>query len=248
MYLGKDLVFHIMKTVLVTGGSKGIGRAICKMFHQNGYNVAFCYSRDDAAAENLKAQCKGILCYKVDVSVKSEVDAMVDDIVGKFGTIDLLINNAGVGCIKLLCDMSEIEWQRILSVNLTGAFNCSTAVLPDMIRQKSGHIINIGSMWGVTGASCEVAYSASKAGLIGFTKALAKEVGPSNICVNCIAPGLIDTEMNSSLSQADISALTDETPLGTIGEPEDVAKCALFLAESRFITGQVIGINGGMVI
>ena len=144
--------------------------------------------------------------------------------------------------------MSEIEWQRILSVNLTGAFNCTSAVLPDMIRKKSGHVINISSMWGITGASCEVAYSATKAGLIGMTKALAKEVGPSNIRVNCIAPGVIDTEMNACLSDEDMDALTDEIPLGIIGTPLDVAKCALFLSESEFITGQVIGVNGGMVI
>ena len=173
---------------------------------------------------------------------------MVTDIADNFGTVDILVNNAAIGCIKLFTDMSEIEWQRILSVNLTGAFNCTSAVLRDMIRKKSGHIINISSMWGVTGASCEVAYSATKAGLIGMTKALAKEVGPSNIRVNCIAPGVIDTEMNANLSREDIDALTEETPLGIIGTPLDVAKCALFLSESEFITGQVIGVNGGMVI
>ena len=241
-----------MKTVLVTGGSKGIGRAICEIFLNKGYKVAFCYSKYDEAAKDFlaakSATSDKLRCYKVDVSVKNEVEQMVADIADNFGTVDILVNNAAIGCIKLFTDMSEIEWQRILSVNLTGAFNCTSAVLPDMIRKKSGHIINISSMWGVTGASCEVAYSTTKAGLIGMTKALAKEVGPSNIRVNCIAPGVIDTEMNANLSREDIDALTDETPLGIIGTPLDVAKCALFLSESEFITGQVIGVNGGMVI
>ena len=237
-----------MKTVLVTGGSKGIGKAICEIFLNKGYNVAFCYSKDDEAANEFLATNNKLRCYKVDVSVKNDVEQMVADIAETFGTVDILVNNAAIGCIKLFTDMSEIEWQRILSVNLTGAFNCASAVLPDMIRKKSGHIINISSMWGVTGASCEVAYSATKAGLIGMTKALAKEVGPSNIRVNCIAPGVIDTEMNANLSSEDMEALTDETPLGIIGTPLDVAKCALFLSESEFITGQVIGVNGGMVI
>ncbi|MBQ2816147.1 MAG: 3-oxoacyl-ACP reductase FabG [Clostridia bacterium] len=237
-----------MKTVLVTGGSKGIGKAICEIFLNKGYNVAFCYSKDDEAANEFASTNNKLRCYKVDVSVKNDVEQMVADIADRFGTVDILVNNAAIGCIKLFTDMSEIEWQRILSVNLTGAFNCTSAVLPDMIRKKSGHIINISSMWGVTGASCEVAYSATKAGLIGMTKALAKEVGPSNIKVNCIAPGVIDTEMNANLSSEDMAALTDETPLGIIGTPLDVAKCALFLSESEFITGQVIGVNGGMVI
>lgn len=237
-----------MKTVLVTGGSKGIGKAICEIFLNKGYNVAFCYSKDDEAANEFASTNNKLRCYKVDVSVKNDVEQMVADIADRFGTVDILVNNAAIGCIKLFTDMSEIEWQRILSVNLTGAFNCTSAVLPDMIRKKSGHIINISSMWGVTGASCEVAYSATKAGLIGMTKALAKEVGPSNIKVNCIAPGVIDTEMNANLSSEDMAALTDETPLGIIGTPLDVAKCALFLSESEFITGQVIGVNGGMVV
>ena len=237
-----------MKTVLVTGGSKGIGKAICEIFLNKGYNVAFCYSKDDEAANEFASTNNKLRCYKVDVSVKNDVEQMVADIADRFDTVDILVNNAAIGCIKLFTDMSEIEWQRILSVNLTGAFNCTSAVLPDMIRKKSGHIINISSMWGVTGASCEVAYSATKAGLIGMTKALAKEVGPSNIKVNCIAPGVIDTEMNANLSSEDMAALTDETPLGIIGTPLDVAKCALFLSESEFITGQVIGVNGGMVI
>ena len=241
-----------MKTVLVTGGSKGIGRAICEIFLNKGYNVAFCYSKDDEAAKEFMAAKSAVndrlRCYKVDVSVNNEVEQMVADISDNFGAVDILVNNAAIGCIKLFTDMSEIEWQRILSVNLTGAFNCTSAVLPDMIRKKSGHVINISSMWGITGASCEVAYSATKAGLIGMTKALAKEVGPSNIRVNCIAPGVIDTEMNACLSDEDMDALTDEIPLGIIGTPLDVAKCALFLSESEFITGQVIGVNGGMVI
>ncbi len=237
-----------MKTVLVTGGSRGIGKAICQLFADKGWTVAFCYCNDDVSAKKLTATYPNMLSYKVDVSIKHEVDSMISDIINKTGGINLLVNNAGVGCIKLVTDISEIEWQRIISVNLTGAFNCCKAVLPDMIRRHDGNIINISSMWGVTGASCEVAYSASKAGLIGMTKALAKEVGPSNIRVNCIAPGVIDTDMNSSLCAADIDALAEETPLGCIGTPEDVANCAAFLEESKFITGQIIGVNGGFVI
>ncbi len=189
-----------------------------------------------------------MLCCKCDVSVKSEVDAAVKSVIDRTGGIDILVNNAGVGLIKLFTDTTEIEWQRILSVNLTGAFNCTQSVLPDMLRRHEGHIINISSMWGEVGASCEVAYSAAKAGLIGMTKALAKEVGPSGICVNCISPGVIDTDMNACLSSDDLEALADETPLGTIGTPDDIAKCVEFLATSRFITGQVIGVNGGLVI
>lgn len=245
-YRGAQL--YNMKTVLVTGGSKGIGRAICELFYKKGYRVTFCYSRDDSAAAALVSAHPDMLCYKADVSVKSEIDDMAADIADKTGGVDILINNAGIGSIKLITDTSEIEWQRILSVNLTGAFNCCTAVLPEMIRRHEGHIINIGSMWGVTGASCEVAYSATKAGLIGLTKALAKEVGPSGVCVNCIAPGVIDTDMNASLSESDMSELADQTPLGRVGTPDEIARCALFLAKSSFITGQVIGVNGGMVI
>ncbi len=237
-----------MKTVFVTGGSKGIGRAVCERFHTLGYKVAFCYLSDDDAARDLLSLYPDMLCFKADISVKSEVQSAVDQIIAKTGGIDVLVNNAGVGLIKLFTDTTEIEWQRILSVNLTGAFNCTGSVLPDMLRRHEGHIINISSMWGEVGASCEVAYSAAKAGLIGMTKALAKEVGPSGICVNCIAPGVIDTDMNKSLSSEDLKALANETPLMSIGTPDDVAKCAEFLAGSRFITGQVIGVNGGLVI
>lgn len=236
------------KTVFVTGGSKGIGKAICERFYNAGYTVAFCYSTDDDAAKKLVSLYPDMLCFKADVSVKSEVDAAVSAVTQKTGGIDLLVNNAGVGLIKLFTDTSEIEWQRILSVNLTGVFNCTNSVLPDMIRRHEGHIINISSMWGEVGASCEVAYSAAKAGVIGLTKALAKEVGPSGICVNCVTPGVIDTEMNAGLSREDLADLADQTPLCAIGDPDDVAKTVQFLAESRFITGQVIGVNGGLVI
>jgi 3-oxoacyl-[acyl-carrier protein] reductase len=237
-----------MKTLLVTGGSRGIGKAIVKTFAKSRWTVAYCYSNNDADADLLDAEVPHLMRYKADVSVFADVESMITDITAKTGGIDLLINNAGVSCIKLITEMTEIEWQRILSVNLTGPFNCCRAVLPQMIHRGEGQIINIGSMWGTTGASCEVAYSATKAGLAGMTKALAKEVGPSGIRVNCIAPGVIDTEMNRCLSAAAIDALADETPLGCIGTPEDVAQCALYLAESRFVTGQIIGVDGGMAV
>ena len=175
---------------------------------------------------------------------------MVKETIDRFGSIDVLINNAGVASQGLFTDISEIEWSEIMDVNLNGVYNVTQAVLPYMIRQKSGSIINISSMWGQVGASCEVAYSAAKAGVIGMTKALAKEVGPSGIRVNCIAPGLIETGMNSELTLEDVAAIVDETPIGRIGSTNDVASSALFLAsdDSSFITGQVLGVNGGYII
>ena len=191
---------------------------------------------------------------QADVNAGTDNEATVANVVKQaidtFGRIDVLINNAGVASQGLFTDISDIEWNEVLDVNLNGVFNVTQAVLPYMIRQKSGSIINISSMWGQVGASCEVAYSAAKAGVIGLTKALAKEVGPSGVRVNCIAPGLIETGMNQELTLEDVAAIVDVTPLGRIGSTNDVASSALFLAsdESSFITGQVLGVNGGYII
>ena len=189
-----------------------------------------------------------IIC--ADVSQKSDVELMFSQIQNEFGGVDILVNNAGIAQAKLFTDITEEEWDKMFSVNVKGIFNCTKAALPYMIHKKSGKIINISSIWGITGASCEVHYSASKAAVIGLTKALAKELGPSGITVNCVAPGVVETDMCALLSPEDISALKDETPLGCIGTPDDIAKTVLFLASGGgdFLTGQVISPNGGMVI
>lgn len=237
------------KTVFVTGGSRGIGACIVKAFSQKGYNVAFTYlnSIEQANMLNKEYNAFGI---QADMSKSSEVDNAVKLTIKNFGRIDILINNAGIDEFCLFTDITDEKWHKMLDTNLSSAFYASRAVLKDMINRKSGVIINISSMWGEVGASCEVHYSVSKAGLIGLTKALAKEVGLSNIRVNCISPGVIDTDMNSHLSNEDIESLKNDTPLGKIGKCEDVCNTALFLAsdDSSFITGQILGVNGGYII
>lgn len=242
------------KTVLITGASRGIGRACAMLFAQNGYNVVLNYNSSKKAIFELgdifaKAGYRHLIC-KADVSVFEEVNSMVNTALKEFNKIDVLINNAGIAEQKLFTDITPNDFQKMLNVNIGGVFNCCKCVVPNMISRKSGNIINISSMWGQVGASCEVHYSASKAAIIGFTKALAKELGPSSINVNCIAPGVIDTDMNMNLSREDIQALKDETPLETIGTPIDIAKAALFLASENasFITGQILGVNGGFII
>ena len=242
------------KTVLITGASRGIGRACAMLFAQNGYNVVINYNSSKKAALELgdnftKSGYPHLIC-KANVSVFEEVENMVNKALKEFKKIDVLINNAGIAEQKLFTDITPNDFQRMLNVNVGGVFNCCKCVVPGMISRKSGNIINISSMWGQVGASCEVHYSASKAAIIGFTKALAKELGPSSINVNCIAPGVIDTDMNMNLSKEDILALKDETPLEAIGTPMDIAKSALFLASENasFITGQVLGVNGGFII
>ena len=238
-----------MRNVVITGGSRGIGAAIAKAFSKNGDRVFIIYEKNETAAKNVAESC-GAIPLKADISSKTAVFALADEIHSKFDKVDVVINNAGIAQIKLFSDVTEEELERMFGVNMFGAFYTSQAFLPDMINKKSGKIINISSMWGEVGASCEVHYSASKAALIGFTKALAKELAPSGICVNCITPGVIDTEMNASLDADEKEELIAEIPLMRMGKAEEVANLALFLASSEadYITGQVIGVSGGMVV
>ncbi len=234
-----------MKTALVTGGSRGIGEAICRRLADEGYFVLVNYLNSKEKAEQLAEEIHGT-AIQFDVS---DMDSVTNAVL-EFGKIDLLINNAGISEIDLFTHIPQEKASRIMNINLIGTMNCSRAVLPSMISRKSGCIINISSMWGQCGASCEVDYSASKAGIIGFTKALAKEVAPSGIRVNCVSPGFIMTEMNSRFSQEDLEEIRSEIPLGIFGKPEHIADSVAFLAseQSEYITGQVIAVNGGMVI
>ncbi len=238
------------KTVFITGGSSGIGEAMVRSFAMAGYNVAFTYKTGKDKAEETARDIPGAIALFCDVSKSENVENAIANATKHFGKIDILINNAGIAQQKLFTDITEYEWDEMIAVNLKSCFLTSKAVLPQMIRRKDGVIINISSMWGICGASCEVHYSAAKSGVIGLTKALAKEVGPSGIRVNCIAPGVIDTPMNAHLSKADMESLKEEIPLNAIGRPETVAETAVFLAGKggEYITGQVISPNGGLVI
>lgn len=243
------------KTVLITGASRGIGACCALLFAQHGYNVAVHYNKSKEQALEIKAQAEsaGVLAvvFQADVSDSTQVNRMVTGVLDTFGRIDVLINNAGIAQQKLLTDISDEDWRHMLGTNLSGMFYCCRAVLPHMIREHRGAIVNISSMWGITGASCEVHYSASKGGVITMTKALAKEVAPSGIRVNCVCPGVIQTEMNAQLSPETLEALKEETPLGRLGTPLDVARAVCFLAEeelSPFITGQVLGVDGGFAV
>ena len=242
------------KTVIITGASKGIGAAMAILFARKGYNVVIGYNDSYQLAKmlssSLSSQGYNVVPIKVNVANKLETDILIKEAVYKFGSVDVLINNAGVAFNGLITDTEEFDSDKIFDVDLKGVFNCCKSVTPVMVNQKSGKIINISSMWGQVGASCEVAYSAAKAGVIGLTKALAKELAPSGITVNCIAPGLIDTSMNSNISVEDLNAFVEDIPLGRMGTAEDIAETALFLASegADYITGQVLGVNGGMVI
>ena len=238
-----------MKTALVTGGSRGIGRAIVELLAKKGWQVAFCYRENESAADEVRA-ATGAVAYRLNISDSKAVADMVSDLQNRFGHIDLLVNNVGVASQRLFTDITDEEWKNTFDVNVNGAFYATRAVLPDMIKRKSGNIIFVSSMWGVSGGSCEVHYSATKAALIGMTKALAKEVGPSGIRVNCVAPGVIETDMNAHLSADDMAALAEETPLCRIGKADEVAKAIEFLAEdgSAFITGQVLSVDGGIIV
>lgn len=227
--------------VLITGASRGIGHAMAQHFANNGYKVfALWHNAPEKLSDVGDAD---ITAVQGDVSSLASMQNVYETI----GPVDILINNAAISHFGLLPDLSENEWDIMMAVNLKSVFLTAKVFLPDMIRQQSGRIINISSIFGVVGGSCEVAYSTAKAGMIGFTKALAKEVGPSGIQVNCIAPGFVETEMNARLSKADKDALIEETPLGRIGTPQDVAALALFLAKDSFITGEVMHIGGGFL-
>ena len=242
------------KTAIVTGGSRGIGAAAALLLAREGWRVAVgCHrlpDRAQALCDRLRREGREAVPFCGDVSSVAEMEAQVQAVVERWGQIDLLVNNAGIAQQRLFTEITEAEWDRMFAVNAKGLYACCRAVVPGMIRRHSGNIINVSSMWGQAGASCEVHYSAAKAAVIGFTKALAKELGPSGIRVNCVAPGVIATEMNAALDGETLDALREETPLGTIGTPEEVARAILWLAGdgASFVTGQVIGVNGGFVI
>lgn len=242
------------KTVLITGASRGIGRVIAKTFAMNNYNVVINYNKSEEEAKNLYNELnkKGysVRIFKADVSNIIEANSLVNYCIGQFEKIDVLINNAGISKTNLFSDITYEEWNEVMNVNLNSVFYTTKKALQYMIPEMSGKIINISSIWGITGGAYEVHYSASKAAIIGMTKALAKELGPSNINVNCIAPGVIKTDMLNNISEDTLNMLKEETPLMRLGTPEDIAKCALYLASEGgdFLTGQVISPNGGFVI
>ncbi|HKL94315.1 MAG TPA: 3-oxoacyl-ACP reductase family protein [Clostridia bacterium] len=240
------------KTMLITGSSRGIGAEIARQAIGE-FNIILCYNQSEEKAALLCAQLSkygGVIALQADVSKSNEVAELVKRAEAHFGKIDILVNCAGIAQQKLFTDITDEDWRTMMSVNLDGAFYCSRAVLSGMISRKCGKIINITSMWGEVGASCEVHYSASKAGLIGMTKALAQEVAPSGITVNAVSAGAIQTDMLNDLGEETIEVIKNETPLGRIGTPADVANAVLFLAREsgNFITGQVLSVNGGFVI
>ena len=237
-----------MKNALVTGASRGIGAAIAKELSKNGFRVFVNYNKSESNAISLAEEIEGI-AVKCDVSKAGEVEKMIETING-YGGIDVLVNNAGVSKIKMLQDTTEEDYDEIFDVNMKSVYLVIKSAIPNMIDKKYGKILNISSMWGICGASCEVCYSASKAAVIGFTRALAKELGPSGINVNCIAPGVIDTDMNRSLDAETRAELAEETPLMRIGTAEDIAKAAAFLVsdDASFITGQVLSVDGGITV
>ena len=238
-----------MANVLITGGSRGIGEACVRAFCARGDRVTFFYRKESERAERLSEET-GALALCVDVTDRAAVTAAVEACVASAGAFDVLVNNAGISQIALFTELSDEDWRRMLGVHLDGAFYVTRAVAKGMISQKKGSIVNIGSMWGKCGASCEVHYSTAKAGLRGMTMALAKELGPSGITVNCVEPGVIDTEMNAALDDETRRSLCDETPLCRLGAPEEVARAVVFFAsaDASFITGQVLGVDGGFAV
>lgn len=237
------------KVVLVTGGSRGIGAAVCRKFAAEGYTVAINYEKSEEKAKALADEIGG-RAFRADVSDYAEVSKMFSEIEAQLGGVNILVNNAAVSVVGLFQDMTDGEWERLFGVNVKGVFNCAKRAVGNMLGEQAGSIVNLSSMWGVTGGSCEAHYSAAKAAVIGYTKALAKELGPSGIRVNCVAPGTVATEMNAHLSKEDLDALAEETPLGRIGTPEEIAEAVFFLASEKasFITGEVLNVNGGFVI
>lgn len=242
------------KTALITGASRGIGKACAIKLAQDGYNIVLNYAQNTAAAQEVAATITHlgaqVLICQADVADETQVAQMFAQANETFGGVDLLVNNAGICNSQMFTDFTLAEWNQVFAVNVGGAFNCSKAAIPYMVHQKKGKIINISSIWGQVGASCEVAYSASKGAIDAMTKALAKELAPSNIHVNAVSPGVILTDMNGDLTAEDMSALERATPLGCIGSPEDIAATVAFLAShnANFITGQIISPNGGFII
>lgn len=242
------------KTVIITGASKGIGAATAILFARKGYNVVINYNNSFESANlltrSLSSQGFSVMSFKANVANKLETELLVKETMYKFGTVDVLVNNAGVAYQGLIDKTDEYDSDRIFDIDLKGTYNCCRAAVPEMVAQKSGKIINISSMWGQVGASCEVAYSAAKAGVIGLTKALAKELAPSGITVNAIAPGLIETGMNANIDVESLDAFVEDIPLGRMGSADEVAAAVYFLAsdDADYITGQVLGVNGGYVV
>lgn len=241
-----------MKTAIITGGAKGIGKAIVEKLASDGYDIILNYLHSQEQAKEIKKQLGSRGCnieiYGADVSRREEAKKLVKFAKDTYGTVDILINNAGIDQWKLFCDITDEDWNYVISNNLTSAFYMSQEVLKEMIPNKKGCIINISSIWGITGASCEAAYSVSKAGMDALTKSLAKELAPSNIRVNSIAPGAIDTDMNKGFNKEEIDEINKQIPLGRMGKPEDIAKCVSWLIEDNYTTGQIISPNGGWVI
>lgn len=241
-----------MATAIVTGGAKGIGKAIVKELAKSGINVVANYNTSEEQAKQLKEKlqnegCNIEIC-KADVSKREEVKKLIQYTKDTFGDINILINNAGIDQWKMFTDITDAEWNKMLQTNLTSAFYTIQETLKYMIPKQQGCIINISSIWGITGASCEVAYSVAKAGMDGLTKALAKELAPSNIRINSIAPGIIMTDMNKNFTNEEIEEINQQIPMGRFGKPEDIAKCVKWLIEDTYTTGQIISPNGGWVI
>ena len=242
-------------TVLVTGSSRGIGAGIARRFAREGHRVAIHYRAEEAQAralhDELASAGYSVMLVSGDIAREDEAKQIVSRVRERFGFIDVLVNNAGIALpTQLITDTTLADWNRVMETNVTGMFLVTNAVLPEMVSQKRGAIVNISSMWGVTGGSCEVAYSSSKAAVIGFTKSLAKEVAPSGIRVNCVAPGFVLTDMTRGFDEGVIAGICEETPLLRAGTPEDIASAVLFLAseEASFITGQVLSVDGGRCI
>lgn len=234
------------KNVLITGGTRGIGAACSKIFVKNGYSVYATYNNDEKSAKEISEKL-GIKTYKMNISDRNAVKDVLTDIIKNAGKIDVLINNAGIAQQKLFIDLEDSDWDNMIDTNLTGVYNVTKEVLKNMVSQNSGAIVNVSSIWGQCGASCEVHYSAAKAGVIGLTKALAKEMAMSGIRVNCVCPGMIETKMNSAFSNEDIEGICEEIPMGRCGKPMECAELIYFLASEKasYITGQIIGVNGG---
>lgn len=239
-----------MSTAVITGSARGIGAATAALFAAYGYNVVINYNTSEKEALLLKEKLgKKAIAIQADVSKPEEAKRLIDTAVRHFGSVDVLVNNAGIAQQKLFTDITQADYDRMFDCNVRSVFNCCQCVLPLMIHNKFGRIVNVSSMWGITGASCEVHYSASKSAVVGLTKALAREVAPSGITVNCVAPGVIDTPMNACFDETTMEELRRETPVGRLGTPDDVARAILFLADEKnsFITGQVLGVDGAFI-